>query len=207
MTDHERDPLIDELRAALDVTPSAEFAARVREAAAAAPPRFWMRQELLAALALAGAALFVIAVVTRHHEPQRSSGNDATVGNPSPSPVAAVDRAPAIPGSDAAATRRPLRLAYSVASDRTARRPAEPEVIVSPDEQRALRRLVETLQSDGAVPSSLAEAPPSSPDSPASDAAAQPPSAVVPPALISVAPIEVPFLKSAAPGGREEKQR
>jgi hypothetical protein len=143
MRDEHLDDALRDLRTELTVTPSPEFAAKVRERIDAQPettPRgLWM----WAGAAATGAAAVIAVAVWRAPHP-------ATV---TPAPVASVAQSVPAPGPAPAVTPpagEPIAPKRSVTSltpaVRVAREHREPEVLVPPDQLNAIRRLMAAVR-------------------------------------------------------------
>jgi hypothetical protein len=202
MTEIDRDPLIDELRAALDVAPSAEFAARVRRAVDAWRPRVWWRVAAgtaFAATALAGELIFLPGPV-RHQAPQdtaSASSRQASI----PAPVGSSGVTAASARMDAVVTGR-HRKTVSVARDASAAATVDHdgpkpdlEVLVPKDEGMALSRLMAALRAHTAL------VPPATRPAEDADGLLLAPDPVAIPAL-SIAPLSGPNGRAA-----QEKSR
>lgn len=188
MTDHDRDPLIDELRAALDVAPSAEFAARVRRAVGARRTYGWWIA--VAGAGLAGVAALAVFSITPHKivKPLESS---AVNPQPTVSPPMASATAPAIMPSS-----RKLGASSEAAHGVQERsvRATDPEVLIPPDEGLALRRLLLALRSRSN------QVPPAT--RPAEDAEGR----LLKPAPLTMPPIVIPSLEPRRDRTPKEKR-
>lgn len=198
MTDHDRDPLIDELRAALDVAPSADFAARVRRAIGERRTR--ARWIVFSGVGLAAAACAVVMVWPRSEQPE---------GGQPP----AVQTAAATQAGVATPAAPPSRSSYVAVRERHSAAPEqtgaihpdagvpEPElrpdleVMVPFDEGLAMTRLMASLEAHASsVPMATR---------PAEDANGL----LMPPDPITIPELSIPSL--TGPGGRavQEKRR
>jgi hypothetical protein len=156
MTD-ERDEMLDELRAAMNIEPSPEFEARVRLATQESRPcgAVWSEHRrgwVWGAVAGGAVAAAVMAVVLLR---PGSAGAPSAIAMAQPQPTAASATLPRSIQQAAVATRlepKPpvatRRTARAASADRVTRR--EPDVLVPPDQAVALARLLKGV-SDGRV--------------------------------------------------------
>jgi hypothetical protein len=143
MTNEPMDTTFRELQAELAVTPSPEFAAKVRARVAEQPARGWFGGWRVVAASVAVVAGAVVAVVMwRGGAAASHVAAPPAVTKLAASPPAAVEP-PALPM--VAATRQPRLARPAAVAVRTALRP-EPEVLVPPDERIALTRLLVALK-------------------------------------------------------------
>jgi hypothetical protein len=189
MNDEHMDQAFRELQAELTVTPSPEFAAKVRARAANAPERSWFGGWRIAAASVAMLGCAAVAVVMW--------GGVAMTSDVAPVPaVASVETPqPAIVERPAApvvkpATFRPARPA--VVPMRATVRP-DLEVLVPADQRFAVAQLLLAMRDRGArVP-------------PLIDAEVDSEGRLPAPAAISVAPIAIQPLGPPVPGGGRER--
>lgn len=147
MMDEHIDETFQALQAELTLTPSPEFAAKVRARVAEAPPRGWFggwRLAAASALVLAGA---VVAVVVSR------SGMATSAVAPLPAVARVESVGPAViepPAGAFGAAEQPRAARPWTNATRTAAR-LEPEVLVPPDQRLALTRLLLAIKDGRAV--------------------------------------------------------
>jgi hypothetical protein len=154
MTDERLDDALKDLRAELMVTPSPEFAAKVRERIERAPARpFWTVWTWAAVASTCGVAVVAGALWLRSDRgivtpaaptTDRPSATSLTQHMPTATPTTSTTPATR-PGSGTLtrAATRPARV--------TAKATSEPEVLVPPDQLIAIRRLMAAVR-NGAQP-------------------------------------------------------
>lgn len=161
-------PIDRELRRALDVTPSPEFAARVRMRIASEPASTpWFRPRLVMAGVSVAVAVVVGVLVVPREQPSQQSANVALSSRPpvalSPAGFGTVALNPAGPDSVALSpTGRDSVARGPSGSPAAALHPvplSEPEVLVSPAEMRGLLRLIALANLEDPSLESLLAAP------------------------------------------------
>jgi hypothetical protein len=191
MTDERMDQTFHELQAELRLTPSPEFAAKVRARTAEAPARGWFAGWRLAAASVTVLGCAVLAVVMW-------SGGGPISGAASVPVVARLESPPPVivgrPAPRAVTTvpgGRDRVVRPAVVAARLAAR-SGPEVLVPPDERLALARLLVALKDGRAVV-------------PAAESAFDEETGELKP-LAAIAPIVVAPLSTAANGGGNERR-
>ena len=186
-----KDDPLEQLRIELSVEPSPEFAAKVRARIAREPKRRWTTMAMWSLAA--AAAVVVLAVVALR--PRGEQGRPIAVKE-APSPVAALATpaavgppAPKAPAAEAAPATTPGPARHAVFAavrhadvERAAAGSPRLEVLVPPDQRRAIDRLISDLNGGRLDPTVLAFA--------SVDQQAE----LAKPATIAVAPIEIPVI-------------
>jgi hypothetical protein len=147
------DPLTDAaldraIQSALAVEPSPELLARVRRRIADEPaPSSWGGAWMFAVAGLAVAAIMFAIVVSR---PEHNAASGSTIAGVAIQADPKKDALPASPRSAEAFALPPAKALAPAPAEAFARRPREPEILLDPDETRALRRLI-TGTRDGSL--------------------------------------------------------
>jgi hypothetical protein len=143
MRDEHLDDALRDLRTELNVTPSPEFAAKVRERIEAQPATArWGLWAWTGVAATCVAAVIAVAMWRAAHPAPVTQKPVASVAQSvqAPEPAAAVTP----PAAEPVAPKRPATPAEPTV--RVARERAEPEVLVPPDQLNAIRRLMAAVR-------------------------------------------------------------